>query len=266
MKNDEVVKTLQQYFSKDGTMTYKGGDETVKVLTELFATVSPIRYNAPDLFFVKDSLVLIVEHFEFDCYQRTRKGSSYRLEEARIEREFNARPMEGDSSVMHATINAPSSYEYYISNVKHTFDEHYARIDTYVQNLTKIGVVREDSKVKVMFLIDDVSPLGTMTVDNNVGWGENDRHPIVLGACKDFLDFLSERQKVDYVLACSSFGSEPYIWFINQNDLKAYQDTAIDYSIRQFIPFTVNVILGAVKVHKEEQAYTDDTRAGIEDE
>ena len=238
-------------------MTYKGNDETVRVLVELFATVSPTRYNAPDLFFVKDRLVLIVEHFEFDCYKRTKKGSSFRSEEARIEREFNALPMKENSSVMHATIDAKSSYEYYINNVKQSFDEHYDRIDTYVQNLTKIGVVKEDSDVKVMFLIDDVSPLGTMTVDNSAGWGENDRHPIVLGACKDFLDFLSERKKVNYVLACSSYGSEPYIWFINQNDLKVYQESAIDYSAREFIPIKVNVILGAVIVPKQEQAHTD---------
>ena len=102
-----------------------------------------------------------MEHFEFDCYQRTRKGSSYRLEEARIQRAFDALPLVGNKAVLHDAINAPNSYEDYIKNVKQSFDEHYAKIDSYIQNLISDNVISDDSEVKVMFLIEDVSPLGT---------------------------------------------------------------------------------------------------------
>ena len=41
--------------------------------------------DAPDMLVRKDNIALIIEHFEFDSYRVTRKGSQNRREQSRIE-------------------------------------------------------------------------------------------------------------------------------------------------------------------------------------
>lgn len=252
MARNEAYKTIKRYFSEDGVMLYRGKKKTVEALAELFATTSPTFSDKPDLYFQRDNLVLIIEHFEFDCYHAGKKGSSFRREEDRIQREFDAIPMTGDTRVLHNEIRGKASYEDYISNVKRSFEEHYLRIDTYIRNLTNKGIITNDSVVKIMFLIDDVSPLGTYMIDNSVKWGENDVCTIELGCCKEFLDLLSDSPKVDYVLAVSSCSDERFIWFIDRHQLRDYYRHTKDYASMTFQRLNVQVTEIQMRVSEEQ--------------
>ena len=250
MAGNEAYKTIKQYFSEDGVMQYRGNKKTVLALTELFATTKPIFSDAPDLYFRKDNLVLIIEHFEFDCYYAGKKGSSFRREEARIQRALETAPMTGNSLIMHDEIKGKASYEDYIRNLKKSFEEHYARIDTYINNLSDQGIIHDDTDVKVMFLIDDVSPLGAHVIDNSVNWGDNAVFTIELGCCREFLDLLSASPKVDYALACSSCSNNRLIWFINRHSIRDYYRHAKNYASMTFVPFRTQVISVQILIPK----------------
>lgn len=250
-KREEVIKTLQQYFSTDGVMHYFGDNDSVVALTNLFASAVPYVGDAPDMFFLYNNQVLIVEHFEFDCYRATKKGSSFRREEARIQRAFDSTPMVGSSLIRHDTIHAKSSYKDYINNAKRSFKEHYSKIDRYFNNLVEAGVIQDSSVTKTMFLIDDVSPVGSIMIDNNAPWGSDAVCLVELCHCKEFLDLLSSSPKVDYVIACSSFGSKRFVWFVDQENIQEYYNHVIDYESMDFLREDPFVVTGAMLIPKQ---------------
>lgn len=251
-KGEEVIRTLQQYFSTDGIMQYCGDDSAVTWLNSIFASSVPYIGDSPDMFFKKDDLVIIIEHFEFDCYHATKKGSSFRREEARIQREFDSTPMSGNSLMIHDEIHGQSSYTDYLNNVKRSFAEHYARIDQYIENLTEAGAITKVSIVKVVFLIDDVSPLGSIMIDNNAPWGSDATRIIELSRCKVFLDLLSSSPKVDYVIACSSFGSNRTVWLIDRDNIQDYYKHVVDYESMDFFQTNPFVLTGKMLIPDEE--------------
>ncbi len=244
MIGKEIIRTLRQYFSVDGKLQYWGDDKTVKALTEMFATAKPYGEEAPDMYFIKGNRVLIIEHFEFDCYHAAKNGSSsFRREEARIKRVFDAVPLtEQRITVMRDVIRGKSSYEDYVKNVRRNFLKHYKKIDKYFEKLKEVGVIREETDVKVMFLIDDVSPLGALVVDNNDKWNEGDTSSVQLSCSIEFLNLLTDSPKVDYVISCSTCFSNPMVWFISRNNLSAYYQHSVDYASMRFLSLTPHVI------------------------
>ena len=113
------------------------------------------------------------------------------------------------------------------------------QIGTYKRNLRDYGLINETTDVKVMFFIEDTSPLGSMVVDQSV-----DRpsvRPICLGQCQEFLSLLNNSPEVNYVLACSLAGQDSIVWFIDRNEVEEYQKMSVDYSKMQFIDYKPQV-------------------------
>ena len=135
----------------------------------------------------KDNIAIIIEHFEFDNYRVTQKGSQNRREQKRIDRLVKELAPTESSVYFHDKIHGHSSYQNYIQNVIRNFGEHYVRIGTYKRNLKDYGLINGTIDVKVIFFIEDTSPLGSMVVDQSV-----DRpsvRPICLGQCQEFCLF-----------------------------------------------------------------------------
>ena len=61
------------------------------------------------------------------------------------------------------------------------------QITKYKENLIRYGLIDHSTQVKVMFLVEDVSPLGSMVIDN-----DGKQRPIIVLICKEFLDLFSE--------------------------------------------------------------------------
>ena len=220
MKN-EAFSALNKFFSKDGTkVNYHGEGKGVLLFKELYESGEYFVGDEPDMFIKKGDIALIIEHFEFDSYKSTKRGSKSRQEQARIERcGNNIKPTE-DGVLLHETINAVSSYENYINSVTKGFLKHYDNISDYKKRLKNFGLLDNDIDLKILFLIEDTSPLGSSYLD------EEDfppvMRPLVLAECREFLDLLKEHEAVDYVLACSGAGDNNYVWFIDQKDIDEY--------------------------------------------
>lgn len=152
-------------------------------------------YDCPDMYSLVNNEVLIIEHFEFDSSNKNKKGSSARVEIARVKREFNKKSdsFNGNILIQDDKIDTNNSAENYIENFTNVFDSHYSKIDLYKENISKIGVVNDTTKIKTCFFIEDTTPLGNFINENG-----NPRC-VNLFYIKEYLDIFKKSDKVDCV-------------------------------------------------------------------
>ena len=244
------LEALKKYIFNGGKISYNCDESSVCSFVELLKPEYFYLFDAPDMFVKKDDYVLIIEHFAFDCYKVKKKGSEHRRELARIQRKEDAMQPTEDGTKLHEVVHGESSYEDYIANVTRSFYEHYSHIDLYQQNLKNAGIITEKTKVEVMFFIEDVSPLGTVVFNS-----ESEDGGIVmvtLADSKEFLDLLNNNNRLDYVLACSTYNNTREIWFIDCHQLDEYYGHVIDYASMQFLNFKPHVV-AFKKLVPEEQ-------------
>ena len=172
MKRDnELLNAIKRYFSsKEGTsIYYYGTGFTAIEFADIFQSGEKRVMDAPDMLVRKDNIALIIEHFEFDSYRVTRKGSQNRREQSRIEGAEKERLLAGGESCFSDVIHGSSSYQNYIQNVSLSFAEHYRQINTYKKNLKARGFISDSQVVRVLFFIEDTSPLGSVAADQSEG-------------------------------------------------------------------------------------------------
>lgn len=229
---------FNKYIFEEGALRYCGHNSNVKRLIDMRNGGVIYFGDKPDFFIIKGNRLLIVEHFEFDCYPVTeRGGSSFRLEDARIiKREESIIPMENESVEIHDTIQGIPTYQNYIQNASRSFIKHYKKIDLYVRNLKEQGVPVENMDIEIMFFIVDVSPLGTIVLDKQA------TIPVVLALSSEFLDLLEKSPRVNYVLACSEYDGHIYRWLIDRKQLKRYRKKVVDYSTMEMPRLTPHVL------------------------
>lgn len=245
--SDEAVETINKYFhDEQNEMHYFGNADVAQEVANCFSNGNILTGDAPDLIILSNGSCLIVEHFEFDCYKNNRSGSENRKEQARVEKVFRNAAPHKKGKLVHDVINGTSSYNQYIKNITEVFSEHYKRIPNYKSNLIENGFIRADTQIKMSFLIEDVSPLGTMA------YCDDTLQPIVLALSKEFLGLMHESPDVDFVIACSGAGSNNYLWLIINNDLDVYIQNTVDYAKMSFIDFTPQVLSYRIELSKNE--------------
>lgn len=246
MKN-EVIKTLEHYFrNESNTVQYLGSDEGVNLFANLLQSGTMIPGDAPDAVLIKDNIALIIEHFEFDSAEVNRKGSKSRLEQARIDREQSQLSATEAGIVYHSKIKASCSYQDYINNVTRSFLEHYKRIDTYKKNIVERGIVTGEVHIKTMFLIEDVSPIGSIAIDNS---GEKVQTvPVILAQSPEFLDLLVDGENLDYAICCSYACDCEYIWFVDRSEISAYKDKQCAYADMRFLSNYPSVVISKISI------------------
>ena len=255
---DEAIKTLMKYFGKseNATVHFHGSGNGVKKFAELFPDYilkderPEDQRDSPDLYVKKDNTVYIIEHFEFDCFRSTKKGSKYRVEEARIERGFKKIEPTTDGTISRDTIEAESSYSDYINNVTKLFKSHSNHIPEYIKHLKERSIIKAGDMIKVVFLIEHVSPLGTCAYNLDKGYSGK-MVPITLAGSIEFLELMEKDPSVDYVLACSKVDNHDFIWFIDRDEIEEYKKEKIDYANMEFLNWKPNVVCGKIAIPKE---------------
>ncbi len=235
---NEAKETLRRYFSQtSNTVHFHGDGVLINKLASVLTDDCCEEYDAPDVYIKNENEVWIIEHFEFDCYKANRKGSSYKREENRVNNNEKKIVPTEEGVYFGDTINADSSYADYVGNVLKGFNNHYKKIEDYKQNLINDGVADEKTTFIVIFLIDDVSPLGTSYIDKEAIW-----RPIILAHCREFLQVLKNAKLVDGVLAVSSASEQKLIWFIDRNQIDEYLMNSEDYSECRFVDLKPHVV------------------------
>ena len=254
MKN-EVIKTLEHYFrNESNTVQYLGSAEGVNLFAELLESGTMIPGDAPDAVLIKDNLALIIEHFEFDGFEVNRKGSKSRMEQARIDREQREISATEAGVVYHSKIKALCSYQDYIDNVTRSFLDHYQRIATYKKNILERGIITSETDVKTMFLIEDVSPIGSIAIDKS---GDKVQTiPVILAQSPEFLNLLTDSENLDYVLCCSYACDSEYVWFIDRSHIPSYKEKQCSYASMKFLSNYPSVVYTGI--HADEMRVRSD--------
>lgn len=229
--NNEIIKTLEKYiWNNECELHYLGSDKKVNEISKFLTHNEVLIDDRPDMAICIDDKCLAIEHFEFDCYEKKKNGSQNKKEQARIKRNITK-----TDEIIRDQIYGKCSYENYIKNVTNTFLVHYNKIEDYRSNLLEKDIINKNTYFKMAFLIEDVSPIGSIV------YNCDGLKPIFLSHCREFLDLLQLCISVDYIIACSTVNYHRYIWIIGSEDIKEYKDNAIEYGKMSFFDPTPQV-------------------------
>lgn len=235
---NEVEKVLANLSQAQSSIHFFGNSDALDRFAKLLESKELVSPDHPDSYLKDDNELWIIEHFEFDCYKHTSKGSQSRREQARIDTAFKRLTPTPDGIVLNETIKGEKGLKYFRQNVETCFHAHYARIDEYKYSLEEKGIIQPGMHVYTMFLIEETSPLGT-----NVLIDEK-REAVLLHRNKWFLDLLKGADKLDYVLTVQPCTNELAYVFIDRKDIDAYYPEIIDYDNKRYLDFTTHIIGG----------------------
>ena len=75
---NELERIISKYLSKESdAITYS--DFNQNEVNKLFQNMG--IYERPDILSMYDNKIVAIEHFEFDSYKNTRKGSNFKIQD-----------------------------------------------------------------------------------------------------------------------------------------------------------------------------------------
>lgn len=230
---DEVISTFAQYglFNGEGILHF-GESEEIHRLVWFFSNGRIESFELPDAYVKVDDQILIIEHFAIDGFETYPDGGSkLQRHEAITEREFRDMPATETGVHMTTQIGVSNSYAGFIKNCQAKFDHHYSRISCYKKHLLDDGIASENTRFTVCFLLDEVSPMGTLTHD-----GEK-LQPVCLAYSKEFLEYFISKPDVDWIISAvvriPDSGYYPY--FFSRQDIDYCLKNTLDYANYQFL-------------------------------
>lgn len=248
-KMKEVIRVTKEFFNENHgkIQIFESQEDSIR---ELFPFLEQMEdFDKPDAFSVIGNKALIIEHFEFDSTHSNSKGSSNRIEQARVEREFteeiNKKELQpGETFMRHDVLPVHHSIENYIKNAVEAFNNHYEKIESYICNLMKEGKITRATDVKVMFWIEDTTFMGNFFRIKSPTY-DTPRQELVLLYCDKFLDVLETCEKLDYILCFSHYGPDKFCCFLDMNHINDYREIQVRTEDIEIIDFEPHVISAA---------------------
>ncbi len=231
MKENEFQKCLNKYFyeTQDNFLNIlcpKGNEKiSIKHLLKIFNNFNEIKlYDKPDGYIITKKYIYIFEHFEIDATNNSKKGSQSRREENRIDRKFKNIKVnkQNEMKTILETYDITISIENLVENFKNICQDHHNKIESYKNNLIKKGIASLDSKFKICFVIEDVTPLGTFYLNNFK------RTTLRISNIKECLNFLQKNIiNVDYYFLLNQYDNEKNRYFFKKSFIKDMKRFAI---------------------------------------
>ena len=234
----EVERVLGSLLRDKVATYYLGDSDAPNRFVKLLETEKLMLIDHPDAYIKDDAELWIIEHFEFDCYKQTSKGSQSRREQSRIDAEFEQLSPTPEGKVLNETIKGEKGLKHFRKNVETCFYKHYNRIDDYKSSLETMGIIQPRMRVYTLFLIEETSPLGTNVLNNNK------MEAVLLHRNKWFLDMLKSADKLDYALIVQPSTKGIVSFFIDRKDIEVYYPEIIDYDTKRYLDFTTHIIGG----------------------
>ena len=232
MSREEVKETFAKYgIYENAEIVVLGSSNADDQLLWFLQNGKLTSFEGPDAYILVEDKVLIIEHFSIDGYEAYPNGGS-KLQEKEILTGRAAEKKLKEKSCGYYTQNLGiiNSYKDFLANSKARFDKHYRHIEDYKQKLIETGVADATSEITVCFLMDESSPLGTLTHD-----GIHTR-PVCLGYSKEFLAFFEQRKNVDWIISAVVSPTGEYTpYFFSQKDVVELEQRCFDYGSYQFL-------------------------------
>ena len=230
---NEVILTFAKYGLFNGIgISQIGESDEIQRLGWFLDNGKIMPYEKPDAYVKVDNQILIIEHFAIDGFDTFPDGgSTYQRYESLADLKFGDMPATETGVHMTTQIGVANSYAGFLKNCKDRFDYHYARIPVYKEHLLSDGIANENTLFTVCFLMDEISPLGTLTHDGEM------MRPVCLAHSKEFLEFFSTKPDVDWIISAvvriPDSGYYPY--FFSRQDIDNCREHALDYASFHFL-------------------------------
>ena len=225
----DVIKIKQEGISYRIKYLTEGFDirylENNKKQLDVLSIISKaIPFDRPDFYYVKDRTIYIIEHFEFDSSPMIEHGGSLnRLEESRDYNKYiESNPRAGE--LHNGQIFPKSNSDDYVKNLLSRFDNHYKKIDSYIDHVCDyLDVKREENTFVICFLIEDTTNFGNFYSDGH------DIKIVMPFICKEFLEHLEKRRLCSYVVcSCETIPyGEPVSMIFASKDVDNLKATSI---------------------------------------
>ena len=156
----ELERIIEKYFSKDSkAITYSNFDQ--EEINKLIQNMG--IYERPDILSFYDNKIVAIEHFEFDSYKNTRKGSNYKIQdniiEQKMKKKIDLELQEKKELIIHDEIKNTSSLKQYYENFTKVLLSHIENIPEYKQHI--IEDFGNEKEIEFWFFAEDVTPLGS---------------------------------------------------------------------------------------------------------
>ena len=133
---NELERITAKYLI-ESTITIPYSDFNQEEVNKMFLNM--ISYERPDILSIYDNKIVAIEHFEFDSYKRTRKGSDFKRQYNMIgqnfDEEINTQLKEEGEVILDYQIENTSSLEQYYENFRNVLLSHIVKIPEYKKHI-----------------------------------------------------------------------------------------------------------------------------------
>lgn len=190
----ELERIINRYLSKDDmAITYSNFNQ--EEVNKLFQNMR--IYERPDILSMYDNKIVAIEHFEFDSYKNTRKGSNFKIQDNIIEKRMQNKidkDLKKEKEIwIHDEIENTSSLQHYYNNFKKVLLTHIDNIPEYKEHI--INDFGDKKDIEFWFFVEDVTPLGSYT------YKREDAHlRLLLPFSKENLDTLRQHKEIKGII------------------------------------------------------------------
>lgn len=213
--SDEFKNCIFKYFYEDNQdikiMIPQKYENETKELFEIISNFEILNfYNRPDGY-INSNDFYILEHFEINATKTNSKGSQTRKEEARIKSKFNDTISKHKNETvrlfeeLQIEISAENLYKCFRQN----YLNHFNKVNSYTDNLSKSKLLDNNKNVKVCFFVEDTTPLGTFYLN------KNKRTTLRIINIKECLETITSHP-VDYIFLLNQYDNDKSIYFVEK--------------------------------------------------
>ena len=246
---NELERIISKYLSKESdAITYS--DFNQDEVNELFQNMG--IYERPDILSMYDNKIVAIEHFEFDSYKNTRKGSNFKIQdniiEQKMQKEINSN-LKGKGEIMiHDQFENNSSLKQYYDNFRKVLLSHIDNIPEYKEHI--INDFGDKKEIEFWFFAEDVSPLGSYY------YRKTNIHPsLLLPFSKENIEILKQHKEIKGIIF-GIYAMKEYKLVLMYNDDETLQKIEkneyfkVDES--EFMAFTPQTTGFALLIPKDE--------------
>lgn len=191
---NELERIVSKYFVEDDmAITYS--DFNQDEVNKLFQNMR--SYERPDILSIYDNKIVAIEHFEFDSYKNTSKGSNFKIQENiienRMQKEIDLKLKDKGEVMLHDHIENNSNLKQYYDNFKKVLLSHIDNINEYKEHI--ISDYGKEKNIEFWFFAEDVTPLGSYY------YRKSNLHPsLLLPFSKENIDILRQHKEIKGII------------------------------------------------------------------
>ena len=240
-----LKETLELYLQHTKRMLYGVGSSEIEGICISRILENLVDFEAPDAYSIVEETLFLLELFQFDRTTKIRKqGSTSEKGLADANKAFG-KADDGtyvypigdkkiiDGSTVYAAGNSEDASKRYVKNFLDVATAHYNKIETYLQNIAKENIGSNCTTAKIGFFVEDKTISGNFYYDNQMK-----KQPIFLFETKQFLDFFSKNDKLEFFLCGSTQSRRFYLHFISRDTIKDYRKKQVDMNEIKIYEFT----------------------------